>query len=286
VQGQHVLVCDGTNRQIHRLSRVGLKEIDKTGTLGAFNYILPLGGLSDHYLAYSEDAPPTLLSRNSWGRGPDRQIPFRDLPSYIGADADGRSLILAGAPGQPAFEFTVLSLPTTVQDYISLHTFRKRPNTSPQTIAAYEQRFRSGIRRFTVATQPSGPVLPTVLLCRPSRLICGRLVVRLGLTPRAEGIFEPSPYTRSNNPALRERRSFFQIMDSIVSVSANGRYAASGLCVYDVDTRKVLKMLPVPTLMHTFSLDGKHLYLANGTNRQLYVLEDWQKNAPDPEKGL
>ena len=284
--GQHVLVCDGQNRELHRLSRNGLKLIDKTPTRAAFEYLLPLGGASDYYLAYSEDAPPTLLSRNVWGRDLKQQIPFVGFPESFGAASNGRSLVLTGVPGKTTLSFSIVSLPVGIQNYATLYSYRQRPNISPRTISIFEQRLKAAVKRYSVASQASGLVLPTTLLCGHDRLISGRLVVRLGLRPRAEGLFEPSPYTRSNKPALRERRPFFMMMDSIVSVSANGRYAASGLGIYDVATRKLLKMLPLPSLMHIFSADGKHIYLASPTSNRLYTLDDWQQNAPDPDGDL
>ncbi len=73
------------------------------------------------------------------------------------------------------------------------------------------------------------------------------------------------------------------LLDNIVSVSSDGKWAASATHIYDIATRKILKQLPAPSLRHAFSRDGKSLYLLAVGGEILYPLSDWQKNAPDKE---
>ena len=83
------------------------------------------------------------------------------------------------------------------------------------------------------------------------------------------------------SPEMVRRRDYFRVMDSIVSASPDGRYAASGTHVYDMKSKEPIRRLPFPSRTHAFSKDGKSLYAYDPNRRSMYLLEDWAKNT-DP----
>lgn len=283
VQGMHIILSDATNKELHRLNRSTFALVDKTRSVIPIQSLVPVG--DEYLLALSADADePIVFTRNSWNRGPEQQIPLAGLGSFAGLDADRRTLALATPAGMHACNISLITMPNALQTYLALHTYSLRPDANPHIVDSMEQRFKSLIRNHAVTFEPDPGALlcPSVSVCPPDRLICGRLCIRLGTTPRAEGVFESSPYTRSEHPAFKNRRPLFMVMDSIFSVSPNGKSAASGTCIYDVDTRKVVKLLPLITPGHAFSQDGRHIYFSGFLSPTLYILENWRETAPDP----
>jgi len=67
--------------------------------------------------------------------------------------------------------------------------------------------------------------------------------------------------------------------DNIATVSADGKWAVSGICVYNVQSRKPVKLLPFATSIHAFTLDARGLYLAG--EKHLFYFSDWQAQLPN-----
>jgi S1-C subfamily serine protease len=122
-----------------------------------------------------------------------------------------------------------------------------------------------------------------------NRVVLGRRILLLGKDITPEGMFPPGPYVSDERPEMRKRLQYFRLMDCFVSASPDGHYLATGTHVYEVKSRKPIRVLPFPSRVHVFSRDGKSLFLYDAHRRSLYLLDDWQKHAEplptEPRKG-
>ena len=157
------------------------------------------------------------------------------------------------------------------------------PVSIVQQVTALETEIPALRRTYAIAEEAlePGAVIDDLVFLGPSRLVFGRRVFALGKDLRLEARIPPGPYVADERPEMVRRRDYFRVMDSIVSASSDGRYAASGTHVYDMKSREPIRRLPFPSRTHAFSKDGKSLHMYDPNRRSLYLLEDWAKNT-DP----
>jgi hypothetical protein len=72
-----------------------------------------------------------------------------------------------------------------------------------------------------------------------------------------------------------------KFLENITTVSRDGRWAASGICIYSVSSRKVVRALPILSQIHAFTPDGKGLYVSS--DKGLYFLSDWESQCIGPD---
>lgn len=134
----------------------------------------------------------------------------------------------------------------------------------------------------SVILAQEGTASDQMLFAGKDRLIFARRSFKIGKSVELEGLFEPSSLSRNPPPELREKLDDIRFLDNIFTVSEDGKWAASGLEIYDVETRKAVKRLPFPSAIHRFSDDGKSLYVYNGFQSVIHIVENWQDVLPDP----
>jgi hypothetical protein len=174
----------------------------------------------------------------------------------------------------------------------SLNTARAQLTGSPrndqlQRVQKMIEQFNGMSKTYTISARVLSGESPTssVFQLPGDKLICSKRVLKISnKTIDLVGEFDSSSYVKTDNPEYAKAREFFKFMDNIFSVSPDGKYAASGTHIYDVNTRKILKKLPFPSIRHAFSKDGKNLYILSMKGHFIYPLIDWQTSAPDPEK--
>jgi hypothetical protein len=112
------------------------------------------------------------------------------------------------------------------------------------------------------------------------RFVFAKRVFRISSSSfKCEGYFESPLLNAFKDEKLKPK---IQALENIFSVSADGKWAVSGACVYDVDTRQAVKMLPFPSAVHAFTRDGAGMYLAGA--KRLYFFSDWRAQFPAVEK--
>jgi S1-C subfamily serine protease len=262
--------------------RVGRKLMDVDDTLPIEKPFLNLAFLSDGLLcAVHPNAAPFFLSRHGRDQGfemaQDRHaFACRANRSWLCfLRFQGTKLEIIAYRTSDLKKFQLLS---------RLREEMKRKGFSGDLVAqanAVEKEVQSCRRLYSIEGElpTRDGVPPGIVFLGPSRVAIGRRIMLLGKEMSLEVHLPPGPYVMDERPEMQRKRDYFRAMDTIVSASPDGRYAASGTHVYDLKAREPIRRLPFPSRVHVFSQDGKSLYLYDSHRRSLYLLEDWQKNA-------
>jgi hypothetical protein len=130
-----------------------------------------------------------------------------------------------------------------------------------------------------------GLLYPVVHFAGRSKVVFARRVLEIGQKVTNLGVFELPPSAKLLDASKLSpfELTIAQMMNNIIAVSPDGRWAASGTHIYDVNTLKPIRRLPFATRLISFSADGQTVFLFSVEHQSLYTLSDWQKNAPPLE---
>ncbi len=134
-----------------------------------------------------------------------------------------------------------------------------------------------GVYDLRALMQAGAPPHPPIPVGRNHVIFCRRLisVSRRGLT--TEKVLPPNPQWAQLRGLSREDHQFLMWLDRIVAVSADGRYAASGSCVYDLERGEPMAQLPWLACGVHFSDDGRDLHLLGAAGDTLATVARWQE---------
>ncbi len=111
-------------------------------------------------------------------------------------------------------------------------------------------------------------------------IFCRRLIkaTRRGLT--TEQVLPPNPQWQELRGLSMEEHGFLMWLDRIVAVSPDGRYAASGSCVYDLERCVPIAQLPCLACSVHFAADGRSLFILDASGESLATIIDWRESLP------
>lgn len=238
------------------------------------------GGPANYALLLQEQGRPWVINQGSFGKSaPISEWPLEPTQSVcFGAGSTSRWVILANiSAGQTTIE--VSAFPASIQGDINQLNTRVNPqqeDTIRKRLAVNRKDFDLSLLVLAQEAKLSHTLLTWN---SPDHFIFARREFKLGVKLECEGGFELSSYASLPETDQAHDAS---LLENIFSVTNDGKYAASGYCVYDASTRKILKELPFPSAVHAFTVDGKGMIIAGGAG--VYYFEDWQNSFPDPER--
>jgi len=286
--GEHIVVAEPKNGTLYRLDRRSFKEARRLAIGAPVRKLLPLSSpRGSMVVVLGEGAEHGIntgkllfVDGSHWLGGTAKPFILSRIGRALDVDANSRWLgLLKTKARSSALHVTLVPLPSGLSEYIRYETLAAQPNArqmSEQLSAMYE-RVQSRWRRFEVRFNllREQAVVPTLLLASSNRFICARRSYNIGAKPPIEGLFDTSTYLK-NADLTPAQRLAMSLLQSIFTVSKDGRYAVSGLCVFDVASRKMIKRLPLAAVTSAFSTDGKALYLGSHMRSGVCILSDWQ----------
>lgn len=117
----------------------------------------------------------------------------------------------------------------------------------------------------------------TLYFAGNDRVIWGQHLFSIGVATKDEGALDDGMIASAHNErALLMHRDGSRIQ----AVSPNAKWATNARTVFDLATRKPIKRIPFVCLKQAFSIDGKTLFLLNGSRTELIFFADWEKQLP------
>jgi hypothetical protein len=243
---------------------------------------------------FGESWTPTLVTSRSFGSKEPAGVELSMYEYTTACASDGKRLCVVrrlpgpDGHGNGACEVVVVQIAGAVRKLEELERQRKRAAESgfPTTVVARIDSLKKQIGGLQMTHEISGniidaggPVLPLVvpsnkgefLFARRSFVAAGRL--------KFLGEFEPNPVFKANKQEAEKHADFYRFTDNLFSVSRDGRWAASGTHIYDVEHLVPIRRLPFPALVSAFSRDGTSIYLFDPLREDLYTLESWAEKA-------
>ncbi|MCW8132567.1 MAG: trypsin-like peptidase domain-containing protein [Planctomycetota bacterium] len=294
--GRELLVTSTDPPAIHRLNLADLTPMDTTKLPHEPAGLAAFPAPNEGVLVTFDDPQankPLFIDRASLGRPRLLDWRWEDYPGTLCAGSNGQwAAFMAWEPAQQTWTIHAMSCSPGITSMNQMALARAQAEKYPASSLAYRTRAEalwkqvSAMDRKVMLLKDAyvnrKVLLPAVFFLDRNRFICARNVFSMGKDLESEGAFDQSLYTVSRKPAYERRRDFFYLFDNILSVSPDGKYAASGIGIYDVGTRKMLKELPIPALVSAFSKDGRAVYFANLREPAIYLLDNWKESAPDP----
>lgn len=291
--GREIVVTSQKPAVLHRVNTVNMSAVDKTVLPKTPNGLAAFGAPNDGVMAMFAETPedsPVYIDRSKLGRAQITDGTWRLYKRTLSAGSSATWMVLLNLRENESWELRALPVSPGMSYMNQLAAAEDQLAKLPQLSQSLYPRIE-GLKKNLASVEKS-LVLPrdpdSVLLTIPSikfvdrnRFICGHNLYSIGKDIQKEGSFDWSVYSRKRNPADR-RRSALQIFENIYSASSDGKYAASGFGIYDVESRKMIKQLPRPSMVHAFSKDGAHLYAADIEESVIYIMTNWKQNAPDP----
>ncbi len=272
--------------------RINLKTMSVSGevkTMDAAVAAAPFGAIG-YALLLRERGIPWLINQTHFDKSSTVGLwPLGDESTQVHSAASNARWLLMAAYEAGTTTFKLQAYPLAqCQPYISQLADLKRRNNGASTFqeeAALKTKIDGLCKTFDLSmlvTIQEGKVSRKMLTWAPGdHFIFARRVFKTGVKLECEGSFDASPYTDAVAGQPKSVRDDIHYMENIFTVSPSGKYAVSGLCIYDISTRKIFKQLPFPSAVHTFINDGKGMVLLS--NRGLFCFDDWQTDFPAPD---
>jgi hypothetical protein len=124
-------------------------------------------------------------------------------------------------------------------------------------------------------------ILPLVLSVGRTDVLFGRTIYRLRSNELTEiGKLADNPDRDFLDGIVGKRHIFTKLIDTIFAVSSDGKYAASGLHIYDLQSKKPIKRLPAVSSLVVFSENNRDLYVYDEGHQSLLVVTNWLESLP------
>ncbi len=271
---REIVVASQKPALLHRVNTVNMSAVDKTVFTKTPNGLAAFGAPNDGVLAMFAESPedsPIYIDRSKLGRAQVSDGTWRLFNRTLSAGSNGTWMVLLSLCENGGWEFRALPVSPGISYLNQLASAEDQLAKLPQLsqslsprIEGLRKNLASVEKRFVLPRDPDAALLtiPSIQFIDKNRFISGHDVYSIGRDIQKEGSFDSSVYSRKRNPTER-RRSAMQVFENIYSTSSDGKYAASGFGIYDVESRKMLKQLPRPSIVHAFSKDGAHLFAAD-----------------------
>ncbi|MHC4606257.1 MAG: YncE family protein, partial [Planctomycetota bacterium] len=154
-----------------------------------------------------------------------------------------------------------------------------------------QSKIRRDIQRKVQEHEPGVPArkytdIPATMHVREDlgALFVYRAVLKLRRPKDILGKFDPSPYSLSENPAVRQFMQKFPYLDQILAVSPDGKWVVTGTHVYSVERYQAYGELPMPCSVVQFSSDSKKIYFFDGIKKAIVPLPLEESEKKEEEK--
>ncbi|HYE99311.1 MAG TPA: trypsin-like peptidase domain-containing protein [Planctomycetota bacterium] len=194
---------------------------------------------------------------------------FNDKKEYVlvGVPAgpttyDGRRDRIILGIRQGLIEFDPGRLLTLCKEMIRTRGF-------PNEQAAIKQELEKTLKGYPVSTMSELENREMLAHEKAGKLFYDRTILRLDKLDSQLGTLKPNPYSYSSNAQVRAFIDRFRHLDQIMAVSPDGKWAANGTHVYEVERFTVSNELPLPSPSVGFTRDSKTVWLFDFVNKAL-----------------
>lgn len=182
------------------------------------------------------------------------------MPGPLGYDARRDRLMVGTRQG--LVEFDPDRLTTLLKE---MNRVRSLPNEA----RAVQEQITKTIRTYPGAGGGGGDYAQLLVHEKSAKLIYDRIVFRLDRPETQLGTLKPNPYSNSSNPRVKAFMDRYPFLDQVMAVSPDGKLAANGTHVFDLERFTVKLELPMPTSAAAFSKDSKTLWIYDFFNKSL-----------------